>query len=63
MQLIDNWKSCWKLSSFQIAFILIILETLQQTVDLIPEPYAGYIRSALIGLIPVARLLKQNIKD
>ena len=61
--LIDNVKESWKLASVQISLLLIVLESLQAYADCFPEPYASTIRTILITAIPVARLLKQKVKD
>ncbi len=61
--LVPEWKRCLKMASFQIALILIILESLQAVVEFMPPDIAQVVRSVLIAALPVARLIKQNIKD
>lgn len=62
MKLIPEWKRCLKMASFQIALILIALETLQALVEFMPSDIAQVVRSVLIAALPVARLIKQNVK-
>lgn len=63
MSLIPEWKRCLKMASFQIALILIVLETAQALVDLMPPDIAQVVRGILIAALPIARLMKQNVKD
>lgn len=60
MTLIDNWKKCWKLASFQLSMLIISLEAANIMLESMPEEYATYIRPALVFLLPVARLVKQT---
>ena len=60
--LIPEWKRCLKMASFQIALILIVLESLQAMVDFMPPDVAQVVRGILITALPVARLIKQNIE-
>lgn len=61
MKLIENWKDCWKMASFQIAVVLIILEFVQVMMNGLPTEPTGYVNAALLLVLPLARLLQQNI--
>lgn len=63
LTLIDNWRNCWKLASFQIAVLLIAIEGLQAVTQIMPGEIANYVSTTLLALIPLARLVKQNVKD
>ena len=63
LSLIDNWKSCYKLASFQIAMALIILEGIQAFYMFMPDDIANPIRALLVTLLPVVRLIKSQVKD
>jgi hypothetical protein len=63
MTLIDNWKTCYKLASVQIAMALIILEGLQAFYVFMPDDIANPIRAVLVTLLPVVRLIKSQVKD
>ena len=63
IKLIPEWKRCLKMASFQIALILIILESLQAMVEFMPPDIAQVVRSILIAALPVARLMQQNTRD
>lgn len=63
LTLIDNWKSCYKLASFQIAMLLIVLESIQYAYVFMPEGVAEPVRFILAMAIPAARLIKQKTKD
>jgi hypothetical protein len=61
--LISNWKTCYKLPSFQIAVALIILEGMQAFYVFMPDDIANPIRAVLVTLLPVVRLIKSQVKD
>ena len=63
LSLIDNWRNCYKLASFQIAMVLIILEGVQAFYVFMPEDVANPIRAILVIALPVVRLIKSNTKD
>lgn len=63
LTLIDNWKRCYKLASFQIAMALILLEGLQAFYVFMPDDIANPIRALLVTILPVARLIKSQVKD
>ena len=63
LTLIDNWKKCYKLASFQIAMLLIILEGTQAFYMFMPDDIANPIRAILVTLLPVVRLIKSQVKD
>ena len=63
LTLIENWKSCYKLASFQIAMVLIVLEGVQAFYVFMPDDIVNPIRAILVTLLPVVRLLKQSVKD
>lgn len=63
MSLIANWKEAWKMTSFQLSIILIVLETVNAMLASMPEEYASYLRPFLLATIPIARVWKQtNLK-
>ncbi len=63
LTLIDNWRDCWKLASFQVAILLIALESLQAWSQFLPVDVAEYIRNILIAAIPIVRAFKLKVKD
>ena len=63
LTLIDNWKKCYKLASFQIAMILIILEGLQAFYVFMPDSVSNLISAVLMTAIPLARIIKSQVKD
>ncbi len=63
LTLIDNWKQCWKLATFQISMLLILLETSNAWIGYLPAEYADVIRNLLIVAIPLARNFKLRVKD
>lgn len=63
LTLIDNWKSCYKLASFQIALIIIVLNTLQSMTSLMSPEIAQWLNITLPGVLMIARNFKQHVKD
>lgn len=63
LSLIDNWKQCYKLASFQIAAIIVVLNTLQSATALMPPEVAQWLNIVLPGALMIARNFKQKVKD
>jgi hypothetical protein len=63
LTLIENWKECYKLASFQIAVVLIMLEGLQAMYVFMPDSLADPVRAVLVTLLPIVRLIKSKVKD
>ena len=60
MQLVDNWKKCWRMASFQLAVLITVLEVVNVYVESMPDEYANMIRPVLLLALPIARLVKQT---
>ena len=63
LALIPQWKKALKLASVQIALVLVVLESLQAMVDLLPDSVAQVIRGILVAALPFARLIQQHVED
>lgn len=61
MQLIDNVKQAWKFTSVQIAVALIALDWVRIILSDTPQGWQGWLNSALLLLLPIARVIKQNL--
>lgn len=64
MQLIENWKSAWKMWSVRILAVLAIVATSWAAVPdsvkaLIPDQYLGYIVGFVSVCAAIARIIKQ----
>ncbi|CAM0104310.1 holin [Vibrio phage 159E36-2a] len=60
MKLVDNWKQCWKMTSFQLAMIVIVLEWGTNLVNGIPDNPQAWTQSIVVLILPIARLWKQT---
>ncbi|MCF6688990.1 hypothetical protein [Raoultella terrigena] len=64
MQLIENWKSAWKMWSVRILAVLAIVATSWAAVPdsvkaLIPDQYLGYVVGFVSVCAAIARIIKQ----
>ncbi|EQB0737827.1 hypothetical protein ACYAXE_004322 [Klebsiella oxytoca] len=64
MQLIENWKSAWKMWSVRILAMLAIVATSWAAVPdsvktLIPDQYLGYVVGFVSVCAAIARIIKQ----
>lgn len=64
MQLIENWKSAWKMWSVRILAVLAIVSTSWAAVPdsvkaLIPDQYLGYVVGLVSVCAAIARIIKQ----
>lgn len=64
MQLIENWKSAWKMWSVRILAVLAIVGTSWAAVPdsvkaLIPDQYLGYVVGFVSVCAAIARIIKQ----
>lgn len=60
MKLVDNWKQCWKMTSFQLAMLVIVLEWGTNILNGMPDNPNAWIQSIAVLVLPVARLWKQT---
>lgn len=60
MKLVDNWKQCWKMTSFQLAMLVIVLEWGTNILNGMPDNPNAWIQSIVVLVLPVARLWKQT---
>lgn len=64
MQLIENWKSAWKMWSVRILAVLAIVATSWAAIPdsvkaLIPDQYLGYV----VGFVSVCAAIARTIKQ
>ncbi len=60
MKLVDNWKQCWKMTSFQLAMLVIVLEWGTNILNGMPDNPNAWVQSIVVLVLPVARLWKQT---
>lgn len=60
MKLIDNWKECWKMTSFQLSLLVIALQWGQNLLVEMPETTQEWSLSFSLLVLPLARLWKQT---
>lgn len=60
MKLVDNWKQCWKMTSFQLAMLVIVLEWSTNILNGMPDNPNAWIQSIVVLVLPIARLWKQT---
>lgn len=60
MKLINNWKECWKMTSFQLSLLVIVLEWGTHIANGLPETPVGWAQAIGVLVLPIARLWKQT---
>lgn len=60
MKLVSYWKQCWKLTSFQLAMVVLVLEWTNNLFVSMPTDFEGWAKSLVILTLPIARLVQQT---
>ncbi|AFE86222.1 hypothetical protein [Salinivibrio phage CW02] len=60
MKLIENWKECWKMTSFQLSLLVITLQWGQNLLVEMPQTPQEWTLSLSLLVLPLARVWKQT---